>query len=163
MNSSTSYAVVQIQATQFTKGEHTSFDWLENMVPSHSTWKELTCEYKELNDPDELIFSHDHDTEFLADCVGLEFNSLGDWPSGYWSFFDYEKEMLGIEELIDPYRESIMEAVNARLARMRDAKVVCIATLWSSYSYQDWEGEWDSSVEYHGVFELKDIKKLIAC
>lgn len=161
MNSNTSYAIVQIQATQFTKGEHTAFALLENMIPSHSMWEELAHEYKRLNDPDEIIFLHGDDTEFLADCVGLEFNSLGDWPSGYWSFFDHEKEMLGIEELIDPYRESIMGAVNASLAKT-SGNIVSITTLWSNYSYQDYDGEWDGSIEYHGVFELKDVIKLIA-
>lgn len=118
--------------------------------------------------PDELVFSRGDDTEILFDCAGLEFYSIGDWPSGYDSFFEHEKEMVGLEELIDPYREEIMEAINASFAKM--SKVTpqhvfpsnaSITTLWSSYSYQDYEGEWDSSIEYHGVFELKDIRKLI--
>ncbi len=91
MNSHTSYAVVQIQATKFTKGEHTSFAWLENMVPSHSAWEELTKTWKEKQDPDELVFLPQYDTEFLCDCAGLEFYSIGDWPAGYDSFFDHEK------------------------------------------------------------------------
>ncbi len=68
--------------------------------------------------------------------------------------------MIGLEELIDPYRKEIMEAVNACFAKVT-GNTACVTTLWASYSSCDYFGEWDSSTEYYGVFELKDIRKLV--
>ncbi len=165
LTSQTSYTIVQIQATRFTKGQCIEFELLDDMVPGHKNWYELTDATDGLDQPD------DHDTLFtLGDCVflenaiGLLCSSVGDWADGYFSFFEQERDLVGLDELLEPYMEAIRKDVVEKFHKSSNTVLptsISMTTLWKSDSWQDYEGEWDFSLEYLGAFQMKDIVKLM--
>lgn len=163
LTSRTNYAIIQIQATRFTKGQCVHFEFLDDMAPDHKTWEELTDATDGLDQPDDPNFTLG-DSIFLEDAIGLLFSSVGDWLGGYTSFFEHEQDMVGLEELLQPYMEEIRKDV---IEKFRNSGYhptpasISMTTLWKYDAWQDYEGEWDSRMEYSGVFQLKDVVTLM--
>ncbi len=159
-----SYAVVQITANRFKKGESVSSGYLEGLVPIGKPWGEVTTEPRALTTGPRILLSHDYDSdcEMTEDAIGLEFKSVGDW-AGYGSFFDHEVDQVGILEVVESYLSEIMEAVYEKVASTINGvgkRHFSIVTLWSIHMYRCMDED-DYDINYHGPFKLRDVRKLI--
>lgn len=136
-------SVVQIYGFKMPKGSTHVFDDLYELVPSiDEAWEELT---------DEKACG---DCIMNRDIVALEFSSVSDLVCFSW--FDYEIEMVGIHDVIQPWREELFEDVNQEFG---DEDAVCVLTLWEGRSWRDGEGEYEFEYDYLGV--LKDLKRAL--
>lgn len=159
-----SISIVQVSGTRFDKDEEVDSALLEEMLPSHSCWDELI----KLVTPEKVVYCPSIDGIMLQAAIGLEFSSVGDWPEE--SFFDYESKMIGIEEVVDPYKDKIVAAVEEKFSEWvpslsnlheDEPKSVSIITLWSGSSWRDYEGEWDFDFQYDGVIDLSKLSGIL--
>lgn len=160
-------AIVQVSGTRFDKDEEVIFEEMENMVPCHSSWEELLDPLSKEDVGSELRPSYD--SVVREPVIGLEFYSVGDWPEG--SFFDNEKEMVGIEEVVGNFKDELVEEIKAKfsswlpsgLSNLHDEvpRTMTILTLWTGQSWQDWEGEWDFEFGYDGVIDLSKLSQIL--
>lgn len=146
-------AIVQIQARRFKAEEKTTHEYLENLLPAYGCcWDVDTIFLAEArNRPPigDMMPMHE-DTQFVKDSVGLEFCSVGDWADGYTDFFEYERSMVGLDDLVDPFLKRISEDI----AKIKpDQEKVSILTFWAGdyrmYHDGDSELDWD----YRGVIK----------
>ena len=163
LNRHTGYSIVQIQAIKYVKGQQEMSDHLDGLVLDHKTWEELTIEY---DAPRGFgILTPGYDCEFLEDAIALDFcGSVGDWCAGYASGFEFDVEMIGINDVVDSSLEAILEDVRKEFDKQHhkdNQDGVTILTLWEHESWQDWDGEWESCTEYLGTFDIKRGRELI--
>ena len=145
-----SYALVQIQAHRFTQGELFLFEDVEHLVPLEGPWETISELY--LSASEGLL---DTDNVMCQDATAVEFHAIGDYDSGYPSFFQYLHDTVGIEYVIEDYRSEILELLKFDIG----ANSTSIITLWR-YWYIDDPYEPDERWEMLGEL-TSDISELI--
>jgi len=161
---SISISIVQVSGTRFDKDEEVDSGYMEAMLPCHSCWDELI----ELVPAEKLGLCPATDGIMREAAIGLDFSSVGDWPEE--SFFDHERNMIGIEEVVDHYKDKIVAAIEEKFSEWvpslsnlhkEEPKSVSILTLWSGSSWCDYEGEWDFDFQYDGVIDLSKLSGIL--
>ena len=159
-----SISIVQVTGTRFKKGEEVDSAYLEEMLPSHSCWEELI----ELAPAEKLVYCPSIDGILQEAAIGLEFSSVGDWQEG--SFFDHERALIGIEDVVNPFKDKIVVAIEEKFAawvpslkkrESKPPKAISILTLWSGSGGFDWEGEYDFDFQYDGVIDLLKLSGIL--
>jgi len=109
--------------------------------------------------------------EFERNVMLFQFTSIGDsdWigcPTD--DPVSSEAEMIGWEEVVSSYWEELRREAEKEFAKpcisfpdIAPRREVCFLTLWSVEFWQDYEGEWDSSIEMLGRIVLGDLEKAV--
>ena len=150
-----SYAIVQVQGQLFEKGEKAVLNYLEDLVPSHGEWYDLTHPLPSFDRNTVTLFSEPEDVEIKEDVIGMYFHSVGDWNYGYQSFFDHEVDMTSLNEVIEPYKKDIVESIKKHL---RHDGLGSMLTLWMGSGSEDYYGEYEFEYSYLGVINPSAIR-----
>ena len=134
-------------------------------------WDELTDALEGIDQPVAfpLRMTSSENCTFLEDVTGLRVMSVGQYTNGpHTSCFDCEVDMVSLPDVVGPHLTQIMEGINIaytlgpppanRLTPSDLIKHASLLTLWrGTTSYDSYNQEWDSDLEYLGDFDPRYI------
>lgn len=155
------YAIVQFQIKKFKQGEKVSFGNLINIYQRlEGDWEDVTKEINtEINTEvntevkeRQLTINIDIefiDTEFITDCYGVVYSSVGDWAEGYNSLMVVLQNTEKIQEII------------GRKFENREESTVSFLTLWEGFYWVNHDGEGEADYSILGEIDPHQIASML--